>query len=306
MKNRTKPSAFFRPLPMIAVGLFCSAAIGDRCVAQQGSDEGQAKETQEYADPKRPSLSDPIKEVETPLDEYVTPEMVARKAFDPPPGAKMLSKNHLWVDTKKKRVYIDGYVAIRDAALEMFACPAGTKEHESLVGSLAKPRNVHAALLAVGAKPGTPVQFHPKFVPATGQQIRVWVTWLDQDGKFHHVDARDWIMKAKTKEAMRSEWVFAGSGFWEDDGKRFYRADAGDMICVSNFSSAMLDLNIASSAEADQLLYVPKTELIPERFTPLRLVLVPIPNPGQAGADSKEAKERLKPPTKEILPKQSK
>ena len=78
---------------------------------------------------------------------------------------------------------------------------------------------------------------------------------------------------------MKPDWVFGGSGFWKDEstGREFYRADSGDMICVSNFSSAMLDVPIASSAEANELEYVPYTSRIPKRGTPVRLVLVPIP-----------------------------
>jgi hypothetical protein len=99
---------------------------------------------------------------------------------------------------------------------------------------------------------------------------------------------------------MSSEWVFSGSGFWEDpsDGRKYYRADSGDMICVSNFSTAMMDVNVASSAEADQLLYSPFTERIPERFMPVRLVLVPIPDKAaKSGVDPNQ------PPSEKVLTK---
>jgi hypothetical protein len=66
----------------------------------------------------------------------------------------------------------------------------------------------------------------------------------------------------------------------------------------------MLDVPIASSAEADQLQYIPFSERIPQVGTPVRLVLVPIPIPtGQPGEKSKVDAD--KPPTKEILPVKS-
>jgi hypothetical protein len=232
------------------------------------------------------SLNEPLtaEEQATPVEEFKTPEDLAGDAFDPPPGAKSLSKRNVWVDREKQRVFIDGYVAMREGPLEMFACPAGTKEHESIVASLARSSEVHAALLAVGAKPGTPVQYLPNFVPATGQRIRVWVLYRDAAGKFQAVDARKWIRKAGTDQQMDSDWVFAGSGFWKDpeDGREFYQADSGDMICVSNFNTAMLDVPIASSAQADDLLFIPYTSRIPEPGTPVRLVLMPIPIPTDA------------------------
>ncbi len=235
----------------------------------EGNEEG-GKNT---ADGDQTDEMDEEEELPTPL-EYLS------EKFLPPPNAKRLSQESLlWVDRKSNRVYIDGYVAVNRGPLEMFACPIGTKEHESVVATVAQSSEVHAALLAVGAQVGTPARFAEEFTPPTGQRIRIWVCWLDPDGNFQVIDARKWIQDSKSKESIEADWVFAGSGFFkdEDDGREYYRADGGDMICVSNFSSAMLDLSIPSSADADALLYQPFTERMPERGTPVRLVLVPIP-----------------------------
>ena len=246
------------------------------------------------------------------LEAYVGPDQRVRDSMSPPPDAKSLApKDHLWIDRAAGNVILDGYVTMRRGVLEMFACPMGSKEHESVVATLAKPSQVHAALLAVGASPGTPVQFNPKFVPATGQLIRVWVCWRDSDGKFHAVDARRWIQQTQTDQSMAAEWVFAGSGFWKDpsDGREYYQADSGDMICVSNFSTAMIDISIASSAESGQLMFQPSTDDIPKRGTPVRLVLVPIPDPIDSDDKDKlrrheEETKRKKtdPPEERVLP----
>jgi hypothetical protein len=236
--------------------------------------------------------------------EYVSPEQLVRNAFAAPPAAKPLSKRALWVDRTTQRVFVDGYVAMRDGPLEMFACPFGTKEHESIVATLARSSEVHAALLAVGARSGTPVEYLPKFVPATGQRIRLWVCYRDAQDKFQAVDARRWVQKTGTEEQLESDWVFAGSGFWKDpvDGKEHYRADGGDMICVSNFNTAMMDVPIASSAEADQLQFSPFTARIPARGTPVRLVLVPIPIPSDR-PDEAPKLDPDQPPSEAILPR---
>ncbi|MGB7342792.1 MAG: YdjY domain-containing protein [Pirellulaceae bacterium] len=237
------------------------------------------------------------------LENYIGNEDIARVSFLAPPGATSISKkNNLWVDRKSKFVYADGYVAMREAGLEMFACPVGTKEHESVVATLAKAKEVHAALLAIGAKPGSPAKFLPEFVPAKGQIIRVWVCWRDEAGKFQVTDARRWVQKQATEtEHMSAEWVFSGSGFWKDpaDGHEYYRADGGDMICVSNFTTAMLDVNTASSAEAEQLQYFPFTDRIPPRGTPIRLVLTPLED---AAGDKNGAGKQAAPPTEMVLP----
>ncbi|MCO8122688.1 YdjY domain-containing protein [Stieleria sp. TO1_6] len=233
------------------------------------------------------------------------PEQLARDAFEPPPQSKPLTKQgRLWVDREQHRVYLDGYVALKRGPLEMFACPVGTKEHESIVAALAKSSEVHAALLAIEATPGTPVRFRPEFLPPTGQVIRVWTCWYDAAGEFHAVDARQWIQDLETEKAMAVEWVFAGSGFWQDpeDKREYYLADSGDMICVSNFSSAMLDVAMPSSADADLLRFVPFESKIPDRFTPVRLVLVPVPFPTDA-ADPPKNPKWSQPPTAKDVPR---
>ena len=238
-------------------------------------------------------LSKPLTDEEkrSVVDDFVTPNQVAADAFAAPPSAKQISGRNLWVDRENSRVYADGYVAMRDGPLEMFACSYGTKEHESIVSVIAKASEVHAGLLAVGAQQGEPVRVFPEYKAATGQAIRIWVTYRDTDGKFQVVDARQWI---RTDDAvMDVDWVFAGSKIWEDPetGDRYYTADGGDMICVSNFSTAMLDVPVESSAQADMLMYEPNTPLIPVDGTAVRLVLQPI---GDDGA--------TEPPGEEMLP----
>ena len=44
----------------------------------------------------------------------------------------------MWIDPKRKAVIVDGQVCLREGQLEMFACPKGSKEHESIVSVNAK------------------------------------------------------------------------------------------------------------------------------------------------------------------------
>jgi len=206
-----------------------------------------------------------------------------------------LSKEHpIWIDPQRKLVVVDGEIAMREGALEMFACPKGTKEHESVIAVHSTAQLIHAGLLAVGATAGHPVRFDPQYTPATGSVIDVWVLWQDDQGN-HRVRAQEWIKDVKTEQPMEHNWVFGGSGFWTDEttGEKHYHADAGDLICVSNFSTAMLDLPIESSQANDALLYAAFTERIPPRGTMVRLVLAPRK---EQGATSRPAAE--KPPAK--------
>ena len=196
----------------------------------------------------------------------------------PANGLVRLTKDFdLWLDPKRKIVVVDGTVCLREGQLEMFACPKGTKEHESVVAVNCKAKFIHTALVAVGAEPGTPVSFDPKYVAATGPTVEVVVLWKDAEGKKHQVRAQQWVRNVKSGKAMTYDWVFAGSGFWTDEqsGQRYYHADAGDFICVSNFPTATLDLPVESSQATSGLLFEAFTERIPPRGTKVRLVLRP-------------------------------
>jgi hypothetical protein len=206
------------------------------------------------------------------------PPVAKRPLAKDPPGMKRLMPDYdVWIDPKNKRVVMDGVVCLREGQLEMFACTKGTKEHESIVAVDTKAYAVHAALLAVGAEVGTPVQFRPAYKAATGTEIEITAIWTDKNGTVHRDRAKDWIRNVKTGKPLEFPWVFAGSGFWEDQatGEKAYLAESGDFICISNFPSAMLDLPVESSQSNDELLYAANTERIPPLGTRVRLVLTP-------------------------------
>ncbi len=213
------------------------------------------------------------------------PEPVA-PAWPSPDGATRLdAEQPVWIDASKGTVYLDGRIMLREGALEMFACPAGTKEHESIIAIEASAELVHVALLAVGAESGTPVRFQPKYQPPTGSEIEIAVSWRAGEA-IKTVRAQELIRHAETKKAMDLPFVFAGSRRWTDPETRttYYAADAGDMICVSNFSTAMLDVPAPSTDNNGALWFEPFTEHLPAEGTPVRLTLKPVPTGQAAGA----------------------
>jgi hypothetical protein len=205
-------------------------------------------------------------------------EKPAEKPAKAPDGLVRLSQKHdVWIDTKRKAVVVDGKICLREGQLEMFACPKGTKEHESIVALNVLPEQVHAGLLAVGAKKGTPVRFDPEYKAATGEIVDIFVLWKDADGKSHEVKAQEMIKNVKTDKPMEFDWVFAGSGFFKDEqtGREHYQANGGDFICVSNFPSATLDIPVPSTDTNGALLFTAFTENIPPKGTEVRVILAP-------------------------------
>lgn len=258
--------AFFFALPL--------GAQQPAVASSDGSDDSQpaASETDFGSDLDQPDLDYP------PLPEPLPPAPLPA-----PQGAiRIAPRSPVWIDRKKGCVYVDGEISLRRGVLEMFACPRGTKEHESIVSVASPAFVVHGALLAVGAQPGKPVQWEPKFKPPTGVVIRIDVQWC-KEGRYEEkpqtMEARQWVFDNQTGKPMEQDFVFAGSGFWKDEesGREYYLAEQGDMICVSNFGSAMIDVADHSPQANDGLLFEALTENIPPLGTPVRLVLTPQP-----------------------------
>lgn len=203
------------------------------------------------------------------------------KPAAPPPevaGLKRLGENYeVWLDPQQKQVFVGGTIVRTEGQLEMFACLKNTKEHESIVAANTKAVNVNAALIALGANPGGPVQFRPEFKPASGPEVDVTVMWTDKEGKRQTARAQDWIRDIKTGKLLTQPWVFGGSGFWveEGTGEKHFMAEDGDFICISNFTSAMLDLPVASSQATADLQFEANTAKIPPVGTHVLLVLKP-------------------------------
>lgn len=195
-----------------------------------------------------------------------------------PEGFKRLDpEQEVWLNAKEKQVLLGGRICFREGVLEMFACMRHSKEHESIVAVNAKSSMLHAALLAAGAEPGQPVIWDPDYRPASGPKISIDVIWVDGEKKKQQVRAQEMILNAKTNKPLELDWVFGGSGFWKDpeDNKEYYRGDGGDMICVSNFASATLDLPVESSNSNDFLLYRANPEKVPPLETRVYLLLKP-------------------------------
>ena len=198
----------------------------------------------------------------------------AAEPVDPHPDLTRLSpKQAVWVDAQSRQLVVGGAVALADGPIEFFACPRKTKEHESVVAVNATAQLVHTGLLAIGLRPGNPASFYPDFKPATGDSVAITVRWQDDTGD-HETPAQRWVKNSQTGEELGYNWIFAGSSFWKNPktGFEYYQADGGDLVCVSNFPAATLDLPITSSQANNSLLFEVFTGRVPKRGTPVELV----------------------------------
>lgn len=233
--------------------------------------EAQAETTDETPtdDPDSTAAADAIDYEESPhLDNEQTVTIEAKW--------KRLGKNQIWINHEDKQVMVRGRICLQEGPLEMFACPGSTKAHESVIASEAKASEIHACLEALGFPPGKPVQWDPKYTPAEGPLVKILVGWQDGN-KFVQVNAREMVKVSGTGKPLEKDWVFGGSQIYHDNvsGEKIYYADSGEMVCLSNFSTAMLDVQLESSDAADGLLFEANKEKIPLPNTKVYMVFVP-------------------------------
>src|SRR5690348_4635522 len=101
--------------------------------------------------------------------------VVAATSLAPATAQKVRVGNNVYleIDGPRRRVLVDAYVCLRQGQLEQLLTRKRTKEHEAILAADIDARHLHAALIAAGAQPGSPVKFRPKFQPPTGTPIKI-------------------------------------------------------------------------------------------------------------------------------------
>jgi hypothetical protein len=206
---------------------------------------------------------------------------VGAKAPAPPEKKRVELGKNVFFETEgeARRVIVRAKVVLREGQLEGLITRKGTKEHEYILAVDADARAIHTALLAARAKQGKPVRFDPKYVPASGSEIKITLSYK-KDKDMVTVAAQQWVRNAKTMKPLDQNWVFAGSQEipdFDDPKKTIYLANQGDIACVCNMETAMLDLPVASPKGLDDRVYDANTDKIPPVGTEVEIILEVIP-----------------------------
>ena len=183
---------------------------------------------------------------------------------------------------KPVRVLFHAEVCLTKGPLEVLLCRANTKEHEAILRTEVDARFIHAALVAAGGKPGTPVQFidpktmEPDYKPATGSPIDVTIHYSIK-GKTKTVKAQQWITNMKTKKPMDYGWVFAGSRLLKNpdqpNAPAYYTANSGEYISISNFLDSMLEVPFKITDSDEALMYQINEKAVPPILSEVWVIL---------------------------------
>lgn len=182
------------------------------------------------------------------------------------------------LDVTEKTVTIDAQVCLRSGALEFLLCKRGTKEHESIMETRARPSHVHAALLALGLAPGKSAKW--SLYGPRGAGLKITLHWIDKNGEKHKSDPTNWLQirndgaDGRRRAKKLEEWIFVGSKVLADG--RYWADLEGGIISVANFASTVIDVPFRSLNENQQLTFSANTKMIPPEGTKIRIVVKPV------------------------------
>ena len=195
---------------------------------------------------------------------------------------------HVFVDAEAGVVDVAGTVPIDtknesapDVYLEVVLCARDSKEHESLVMTDALASHVHAALLLIGAEPGSPgaIPREGDRVAPVGDAVRVELVTLDGDGSEVVHDPRSWVRRVgggTLSDAAGIGWVFAGSRMAKRQGAEIYDADGtGLIVGLHTFGSEVVALCTVWSPDSglDEPEWLAANDAVPAQGTPVAVRL---------------------------------
>ncbi|MAX25218.1 MAG: hypothetical protein CMJ19_12010 [Phycisphaeraceae bacterium] len=195
------------------------------------------------------------------------------------------------VNHDQQFVDVTAKVVLRDGDwLELLLCTPGTREHESILTTTAKPSHIHLALVMLGLEPGQPMTGKKvgdklEVTPASGPLVAVSVYYKLED-KTIMVPANQWVYDKNTRQDLPdNQWLFAGSSFIKTNEQTLYRANVnGSVITLVHFGDDLLARKTNLTSRNDNARWQARTEKIPPVGTPVTLRLKPVappPSPDQ-------------------------
>lgn len=199
-----------------------------------------------------------------------------------PKTSLVLLKDDVVVDLDGGRVLVPAIVSLEEGWLEVIACIAGTREHESIVVINATPSVIHAGLLLAGAKPGRPGGYDAETgmpIPPTGDGIDVLLEWVDPDGgtkkSFEITELIDSVTRVE-----ELAYVFAGSRVAPNPpslgpGEHYVADYAGTVVGLATFGDELIAAREVRSPEesVDPPAWKIRPGLLPSEGTEVEMVL---------------------------------
>ncbi|MBI1311137.1 hypothetical protein GC176_07495 [bacterium] len=162
-------------------------------------------------------------------------------------------KGTVLLDVPNHRVFVKTNVCFTEGVLEMFLCLTQTKEHESILVFDGKAQTIHAGLLALGLKEGTPGSYDIDsgvYTPAKGEKLFIFVHWVDRDGKLHRESAQSWCRHSRFRYYEEPFATLPADLKLDPDGKLRYDEMNKVLFWYGPMSDAQRDAALKLSGDA--------------------------------------------------------
>jgi hypothetical protein len=195
-------------------------------------------------------------------------------------------------DLERKLCSVPAEVLVRGDLLEYLVVGERGAAHESAFLTPVVPSRLNAALLALGAEPGTNARWHrrepapsldemrqgvPAFdvEPPAGDGFYIYVAWkLGGETHFHRME--DLILDLSAGQTLRRHrWVYLGSRLVRarPDAPEAFAADLeGNLVNIAFFDSGNTLLTAALPECVDQTIWQANWWLLPETGSPVEIV----------------------------------
>lgn len=187
------------------------------------------------------------------------------------------------LDNSRQSVSFPAAVNMTSNLVEYVVVCDDGKTHESLLKTSVEPRDIHVAMLLIGAEGAPPQQAaNPdKDKVLQGDKARVWIHWRSKDGENERVRAEELIRNEQTKRPMKpGDWVYNGS--WIFNG-RFVAQTERSIISIIFDRDALM--NSAHPQRGDDEIWFANPKRIPKLDHPVRVEIELLKNDEQKTSD---------------------
>jgi hypothetical protein len=165
----------------------------------------------------------------------------------------------------------------------LLVTPSGNAHESLLVTADVEPRDLHLAMLLLGAKGAStpppsadapPAQLSKEYLEhapkLVGDPILITAKWQTKDGLEKKTPVEDWILKTDVhKPAERGPWIYNGSMFGQ--GGRFLAQVEGNFAALVTNPAALIN-NPRKGSDDDQIWDV-NAKAVPPAKTPIELAI---------------------------------
>lgn len=173
------------------------------------------------------------------------------------------------LDRNSQTVSFPAAVNLRDETIEYAVVHKTGKTHESIFRTSAKPKDIHVAMLLLGAKPMMTNSFGADGSgPPLGEKVFLEASWTNNGARVSYA-IEDLVLNRETKQAMpRGEWIYNGSNFSEG---AFTAQRDGSIISTHIDPDALIN-NPRPGRENDDL-YAPNAKKLPPIGAPVEITI---------------------------------